>query len=621
MPRIQFNGDFYSSKSKLANAQRTVNWYTESDPTGKNKLVAYPTPGTVLKITVGNGPIRGMHVLGNKLYVVSDDELYEITTSFSATLLGSISSGAGTPVSMTDNGKNAPGQELFIVDGNQGYVYNTFTSTFYTISSVFSGTTTSYSADTELNNSSATFVTWGVQVGQKVVNDTDGTEAYVTVVDSETRLTVDTGIFPTPSGDAYHLGDADFPDGATTTVFFDGLFIVNDASGTVSGQTGAFMWSDSYTGRDWQALNFATAERNPDDLIAVTAINKIIYLFGERTTELWYNASGSDAVNPFKPQTTIGVGIKATHTVARTGDSLLWLSTDDKGHARVTIATGTRTKAVSTYALENEWNSYSDLTDAYAFIYEQDGHTFYELTFPTGDRTFVYDILQNSWHERESYNGGSGGKHKVRHSAFFSGLTLVGDDTSGKIYSYDTSVYLDNTDPIVRQRDTQHIATDDDVSVRHKKVVLEFESGVGTADVSSTATSTQAGSLLDSGAPFVVGDVGKAIYNTTDNTSTTISGYTSTSEVDLTDDIMVSGEAYVMGLDPQVELYWSDDRGYTWKGPLYRTLGLAGDNVKKVSFPNIGMSKDRIYRVKGSDNANYTLVGAFVDVAGGVDES
>ena len=568
MPRIPFNGDFYTSKSKFANAQRTVNWYTESDPTGKNKLVSYPTPGLVLKATIGNGPIRGMlrfrdsTIGGNPelLYVVSGTEVYKVSTTFSATKIGDILNSTDAPVSMAHNGHLAPGLELIIVDGEAAYTYINATSTWL--------------SDVTVNG-----------------------------------------------GDPLGTG-TDFPDGATVVAFFDGLFLANDPAAT-SGQSGAFKWSDSYTGEVWNSLNFATAERNPDDLLAVAAVNKIVYLFGEQTTELWYNASGTDAVNPFKPQTTIGIGIKAAHTIARTGDSLIWLSTDDKGMARVSIATGAQTKPVSTYALENEWNSYSDLSDAYAFIYEQDGHTFYEITFPTGDRTFVYDLLQNAWHERESYNGGAGGRHKVRHSAYFAGFTLVGDDTTGSLYAYDTSVSLDNTDPIVRQRDTQHISSQTDVSIRHKKIVLEFDSGVGTAITSGTDTAGVANKLTDGAADFVTDGITTShkVYNTTENTEANVSAVDDQYTLSLSSDIMNSGDSYVVGLDPQVELYWSDDRGATWKGPIYRTLGLLGDNVKKVQFANLGRSKNRIYRVKGSDDANYTLIGAYLDAAGGVNES
>lgn len=70
----------------------------------------------------------------------------------------------------------------------------------------------------------------------------------------------------------------------------------------------------------------------------------------------------------------------------------------------------------------------------------------------------------------------------------------------------------------------------------------EFNSDV----IKSTATAGTGGTtLVDSTNPFVVGDVGKTVWNRADNLYTTIAGYTSTSTVTLTANIgLASGEAY-----------------------------------------------------------------------------
>ena len=48
----------------------------------------------------------------------------------------------------------------------------------------------------KLVDTGATFITDGVQIGSIVANTTDGTYGYVTAVDSETSLSLDTDIFP-----------------------------------------------------------------------------------------------------------------------------------------------------------------------------------------------------------------------------------------------------------------------------------------------------------------------------------------------------------------------------------------------------------------------------------------
>jgi len=72
-------------------------------------------------------------------------------------------------------------------------------------------------------------------------------------------------------------------------------------------------------------------------------------------------------------------------------------------------------------------------------------------------------------------------------------------------------------------------------------VLGEFNSTVKTG----TTTATSAGHLIDTTlSPFVAGDVGRAVWNTTDNTYTTITVYNSASDVTVANNIFTSGEGY-----------------------------------------------------------------------------
>lgn len=61
-----------------------------------------------------------------------------------------------------------------------------------------------------------------------------------------------------------------------------------------------------------------------------------------------------------------------------------------------------------------------------------------------------------------------------------------------------------------------------------------------------TATGTTASHLVDSKGQFLSTDVGKVIYNTTDDTWAVVTAYNSTTDVTISNDIMVSGESYEM---------------------------------------------------------------------------
>jgi hypothetical protein len=115
--RVNLTGGAYSARSVIAAAQRQVNLYSEPLPQDLGEAAAvacYPTPGTRLLVTLPQGPVRGVHTATNgTLYAVAGSGVYAISSSWTATLLGSITAWPATPVSMADNGL-----QLVIVDGS-----------------------------------------------------------------------------------------------------------------------------------------------------------------------------------------------------------------------------------------------------------------------------------------------------------------------------------------------------------------------------------------------------------------------------------------------------------------------------------------------------------------------
>jgi hypothetical protein len=100
---VQLGGFSYEARTGHATRQRLVNMYAETNPgTAKTPVSLICSPGLTLWQTVGDGPIRGLHAMGSALYVVSGGELYTVSRSGVATLVGSV--GSTGHVRMTDNG-------------------------------------------------------------------------------------------------------------------------------------------------------------------------------------------------------------------------------------------------------------------------------------------------------------------------------------------------------------------------------------------------------------------------------------------------------------------------------------------------------------------------------------
>lgn len=125
-------------KSLNVNAQTRKNLYIEvQQDAEKHVLTMYPTPGLITFVNRGATPIRGMYEMGAFIYVVHRNILYTVAADGTTVSRGTLVTYSGH-VSFSDNGT-----EICLVDGANGYIYDTGTAVFTQISSVgFVGGTT-----------------------------------------------------------------------------------------------------------------------------------------------------------------------------------------------------------------------------------------------------------------------------------------------------------------------------------------------------------------------------------------------------------------------------------------------------------------------------------------------
>lgn len=122
-------GSSYVARSVNAADSRMVNLFPEAIPEGgKEPAFLNRAPGLRLLGTVGTGPVRGIYTFNNTGYVVSGNGFYRVTAfPYTDTYIGNVA-GSG-PVIMSDNGI-----QLFIACNGPGYIYNSSTLAFATIS-------------------------------------------------------------------------------------------------------------------------------------------------------------------------------------------------------------------------------------------------------------------------------------------------------------------------------------------------------------------------------------------------------------------------------------------------------------------------------------------------------
>jgi hypothetical protein len=231
--------------------------------------------------------------------------------------------------------------------------------------------------------------------------------------------------------------DPDFP-GALTVSYLDGYFIFNEPNSQK-------IWVTSLLeGTQVDPLDFASAEGSPDGLVSVIVNNREAWLFGTNSIEVWYDAGTPDFPLARIQGASNEIGCAATFSVAKLDNSIFWLGQDARGRGIVYRNNGYTGIRASNHAIEWQIQQYGDISNAIAYTYQQDGHSFYVLTFPNVQKTWVYDVATQSWHERAGWSNSNFIRYRPNCQTAFNNEVILGDYESGNLYAYDLEVYSDS---------------------------------------------------------------------------------------------------------------------------------------------------------------------------------
>ncbi len=274
-----------------------------------------------------------------------------------------------------------------------------------------------------------------------------------------------------PNGYVYTLASGAFS--RITTATWPGAAMVDYLDGYMIGITpssGQFWVTALYDASSIDALDFASAESNPDRLVALQVDHREVWLFGEKTVEVWYNSGDSTFPLSRVSGAFVETGCAARMSVAKADNTQFWLATN----GAVVRAEGYIPRIISTRAIEAAITGYSRIDDARAFAYAMEGHTFYVLTFPSAGVTWVYDAATDMWHERASWGLG---RWRANCYARLGNKHFVGDVSTGKIYRLDPEALTEAGMPIERVRVTAPVG-DEDKRLIHSRFTLDVETGV-----------------------------------------------------------------------------------------------------------------------------------------------
>jgi len=493
----------------------------------------------------------------------------------------------------------APGLSLLTTIGSgpvrglwsfEGYMYAVSGNTLYKINSAYTATALGTIAGT----------------GQVSMSD-NGTQLFVAANGPGYIYNAATNVFAP-------ISDGDYP-GAVTVSYLDGYFIFNEPNSQK-------IWVTSLLdGLSIDPLDFASAEGSPDGLVAVIVNNREAWLFGTNSIEVWYDAGTPDFPLARIQGASNEIGCAAAFSVAKLDNSIFWLGQDARGRGIIYRNNGYTGVRASNHAIEWQIQQYGDISNAIAYTYQQDGHSFYVLTFPTVQKTWVYDVSTQSWHERAGWSNGNFIRYRPNCQTTFNNEVILGDYESGNLYAYDLDVYADNGQIQKWLRSWRVIPSGQNNLRRtaQHSLQLDCETGVGL----NLYPAYEAQDLAtEDGLELIAEYVQKIVSTETGVELTTESndGFALIANqpdypVPFVPPMILSTTAYpaAAGYDPEVMLRWSDDGGHTWSNEHWASMGRIGQYGRRVFWRRLGMTlklRDRVYEVSGTDPVKIAIVGA-----------
>jgi hypothetical protein len=332
---------------------------------------------------------------------------------------------------------------------------------------------------------------------------------------------------------------ASFPaTGARTVTFCSGFFVAEQPS------TQTFWVSNAYDGSTWNALAFAEASSGEGTIQAVDQLNGVLILFMSNAMEFWQDVGTTP--EPFAPIQSAynDWGLAAIFSRAHINQGIAFLGLTTNGTAQLCFLNGFSVQVISDADTEAIWQGFSTVADAVALTYQVDHHPMYQISFPSANRSWIFDLSTGISSEVQTGPSVNPSRHWGNFSALAGGFNYISDYATNQIYQMNPNVYTDNGQVIIREIITRHVLSAFN-RVRISLLYLDMETGVG----------------LQTG----------------------------------------------QGSNPQIMLQVSRDNGRSWSAERWTTLGAVGKYLWRVSWRRFGIARDYVFRIRMSDPVKFVI--------------
>jgi len=271
------------------------------------------------------------------------------------------------------------------------------------------------------------------------------------------------------------ITDADFTANGNPqqVVYIDGYFCLTTDSKK-------FIVSALNDGLSYNALDFGTAESDPDEIVAPVVFKNQLFIGGSQTIEAFQNIGGADF--PFqRTGLFLSKGISSPFSIQSIQDTFVFVGAGANESPAIWALNGNSVAKISTTAIDKELSELTEtqVADIFSWAYAEKGAYFVGFALP--GTTLVYDTISKRWHERKSFVDGSLGAYRVTALVRAYNQLWAGDLVDGRIGLLDQDTYTEYGTEIRRTIVTQPFQNNMESFVL-PELELTVESGVGNSD-------------------------------------------------------------------------------------------------------------------------------------------
>lgn len=255
------------------------------------------------------------------------------------------------------------------------------------------------------------------------------------------------------------ISDPDFP-GSQWVEYLDGYAIIGPGDGSV------YVNETPHDFSVWNALDFASAEGAPDDILGAIVDHRQVFLGGKETIEIWDNTGDADFPLQRSPGGFIELGLGSRYGFAKHSNAVFFYASD----GTIRMLSGYDPQRISTHAVEQAIERYEDKSCT-TVVWMESGHPMIGFRFAEG--MWVYDLSTQLWHERLSHGYTT---WRVLFALRAYDKWLVGDAMSNKLGFLDPDTFAEWGDVLRASVTSPSVGQRYD---RHGSLEVTFESGVG----------------------------------------------------------------------------------------------------------------------------------------------